>query len=785
MSRIKKLDDSVINRIAAGEVVQRPANGLKEMIENSIDADSTSIQVVVNAGGLKLLQIQDNGHGINREDLPIVCERFTTSKLSTFEDLSSISTFGFRGEALASLSHVAYVSITTRTKDSQCAYRARYCEGKLFAKAGESSVPKPCAGNAGTVISIEDLFYSMPLRRKALTNPTEEFNRICEVVTKYSIHNQDIAMSLKKQGSTSLEVNSPASATRRDRIRSAYGAGIDRELLEVEGERQDLQMKFQGLVTNPNFSGKKLTFILFINNRLVDCNQLKHALENLYAQYIPKHTHPFLYLSLSLAPHNVDVNVHPTKHEVRFLHEDAIVGFVERAVDKVLLTANTSRNFSIQQSLTASHVNASEILKSKAQDKPTDKTYDYNLIRTDPKSQKLDLFFPQSTQNQNQDQPEQNSTVEPGMSEYIEKVQTNATDSEVITLSSQPEIPVTSLSDQPEPVSIITVSSQSQPSLSAVESMEVCDSNTETLQSQSSEELEVCPLSVEDSEVEIVSKSKRPRISSSPPRPSPAVTNRREHSRQVELTSILTLREKFTNKSHPTLQRLFQQHSFVGIVDATRVLVQYDTGLYLLDLAPITQELFYQLFLLDFANFSCLRLSTPLSIYELAMIGLDSPSSGWKEEDSCKDKESLANYIVGVFKSQSRMLSDYFSLEVDPDGNLCTLPMLLDGYVPNLNQLPFFVMRFVTEVDWESEMDCFELAAREISRFYAVRENDTVQPECTGANEKDRSVRTRAIEHVIMPSLRKEFLPPESLLKEGTVLQIADLHELYKVFERC
>lgn len=346
---IRKLDEVVINRIAAGEVIQRPANALKEMIENSLDAKSTSITVTVKSGGLKLLQIQDNGCGIRKDDMAIVCERFTTSKLSKFEDLTSISTYGFRGEALASISHVAHVTITTKTTSSNCAYKACYSDGKLVPpRPGMTADPKPCAGNRGTQIAVEDLFYNVATRRKALKSPGEEFSKIAEVVSKYAIHNTGVAFTLKKQGESKADVRTINTASLQDNIRTIYGPGIAKELLEVQCNNQKYGFIMKACITNANYSVKKMQFLLFINHRLVDSTALRKSLDTVYEAYLPKGMHPFIYMSLEIAPANVDVNVHPTKHEVHFLHEESIIEAIQKAVEGKLLGCNSSRTYYTQ-----------------------------------------------------------------------------------------------------------------------------------------------------------------------------------------------------------------------------------------------------------------------------------------------------------------------------------------------------------------------------------------------------------------------------------------------------
>ncbi|XP_017149227.1 DNA mismatch repair protein Mlh1 [Drosophila miranda] len=379
---IRKLDEVVVNRIAAGEIIQRPANALKELLENSLDAKSSHIQVHVKSGGLKLLQIQDNGTGIRREDLEIVCERFTTSKLAKFEDLSQIATFGFRGEALASISHVAHLTIQTKTAQERCGYKAIYADGRLQGQ------PKPCAGNQGTIITIEDLFYNMSQRRQALKSPGDEFQKLSDVLAKYAVHNPQVGFTLRKQGEPQPSLKTPVASSRSENIRIIYGAGISKELLQFSHKDEVFKFEVECLLTQVNYSAKRSQMLLFINQRLVESPALKCAVDAVYATYLPRGHHPFVYMSLKLPPQNLDVNVHPTKHEVHFLYQDEIVERLKEQVEIQLLGSNATRTFYKQLKLPG----ASELDETQPVDK-SQRIYPKELIRTDSSEQKLDKFL--------------------------------------------------------------------------------------------------------------------------------------------------------------------------------------------------------------------------------------------------------------------------------------------------------------------------------------------------------------------------------------------------------
>ncbi|XP_073337330.1 DNA mismatch repair protein Mlh1 [Pagrus major] len=728
---IRRLDETVVNRIAAGEVIQRPANGVKELIENCLDAKSTNIQVTVKDGGLKLIQIQDNGTGIRKEDMEIVCERFTTSKLQTFEDLSAIATYGFRGEALASVSHVAHVTITTKTADAKCAYRASYSDGKL------KGPPKPCAGNQGTQILVEDLFYNVSTRRKALKSPSDEYSRIVEVVSRYAIHNSGKSFSVKKQGETVADVRTLPNASVVDNIRGVFGNAVSRELIEVSCEDQKLAYKMKGYISNANYSVKKCILILFINHRLVESSALKKAIETVYAAYLPKNTHPFLYLSLEIAPHNVDVNVHPTKHEVHFLHEDSVIESIQKHIESKLLGSNSSRTYFTQTLLPGLSVSGGgEVKSSSAAAESSERVYAHQMVRTDCRAQKLDAFL----------QPKEKPPPDP----------------EPSGPSSRDTVTKTTLPD----------------------SIEMDDMNdADMLEALAEQEAEV-PKGDEDDANGV--QRKRPRKEQQQQQEegdedlTAAATPKR---RVIKLNSIKELRAEITETTHKGLQEMLQNHSFVGCVNPQWTLIQHHTKLYLLNSTTLSQELFYQILIYDFGNFGVLRLSTPAPLYDLAMLALESEGSGWTEEDG--PKEGLAQYIVDFLKKKAEMLEDYFSMEIDQDGNLTGLPLLLDNYTPVMEGLPLLILRLATEVNWDDEKECFRDFSRECSMFYSIRKQYILEAEPGEEQDAEANSWRWKVEHIIFKAFRTLFSPPKSFSEDGTVLQIANLPDLYKVFERC
>ncbi|KAJ3039014.1 DNA mismatch repair protein [Rhizophlyctis rosea] len=265
----------------------------------------------------------------------------------------------------------------------------------------------------------------------------------------------------------------------------------------------------------------------------------------------------------------------------------------------------------------------------------------------------------------------------------------------------------------------------------------------------------------------------------------------------VRLSSVLELRQEVQDSSHAALTSLFKDHTFVGCVDDEIALVQHQTRLYLVNHKELSKELFYQLALKGFSNFGFIHLSQPAPIYDLVMVALEPEDLG-EYGENMMSKEEIAERIVATLIDRSEMLLEYFCMTITPEGEMQSLPQMLRGYLPNWNKLPLFLLRLGTEVNWEEEKGCFETFSRELAEFYAVEppdilDDEPLEPDVgeetdTPNVEKESKEKTeyrRMIEHIIFPAFKAHLQTPAKVATDGTVLQLANLPDLYRVFERC
>src|SRR5579862_3226095 len=359
MGRIRILSDQVANQIAAGEVVDRPASVVKELLENALDAGATRIRVEVEAGGRKLIRIADNGHGMMRDDALLAFERHATSKIRSSDDLLSIATLGFRGEALPSIASIARLEMETRADDEPSGTRIEIVGGKVM-RVEDSGIPQ------GTTFTIRDLFFNTPARRKFLKSETTELSHVTALVTHYALAHPDKHFEL--HSATHALLIAPPVRRPEERIFQIFGSETLDQLLSMAAERpfdraglpepppwkrdEDYAapdpgfLRISGFIAKPELQKlNRNSIYVFVNRRLIRDRLILHAVSEAYRNILPPTSFPVVLMFMEMPPHEVDVNVHPAKTEVRFRQQSLVHDFVRDSIRNTLISTRPAAGF--------------------------------------------------------------------------------------------------------------------------------------------------------------------------------------------------------------------------------------------------------------------------------------------------------------------------------------------------------------------------------------------------------------------------------------------------------
>ena len=354
MGNIVLLDDLTINKIAAGEVIERPASVVKEMVENSIDAGAKNITVEIKNGGISLIKITDDGCGITADDMEIAFERHATSKIRKAEDLEMVRTMGFRGEALASIAAIAKVEMISKKENEETAH-------KIVVEGGKTLEFSEAARNVGTTITVQNLFYNTPVRYKFLKKDYTEAGYIEDAVTRIALVNKDIAIKLISNGKTIVQTN--GNGDLKTAIYSIYGKDVATETIEIDYTYEDI--KVSGIIGKPVIArGNRANQLFFLNGRYIKDKNLTAAADQAYKGMIPVGRYGFIVLNLEMDPKLVDVNVHPAKLEVRFEEETKVFKAVYHAIKSSLAKSELVENVE-KENIASNNVETNSVNKDK------------------------------------------------------------------------------------------------------------------------------------------------------------------------------------------------------------------------------------------------------------------------------------------------------------------------------------------------------------------------------------------------------------------------------------
>jgi len=873
-SCIRVLPAHVIEAIKAGEVVHRPAAAIKELVENSLDAGSTEIIVAVSHDCLRQLSVHDNGCGMSRGDLGMAAQRHATSKLKTVDDLSALHTFGFRGEALASLIQAAQkLHIISRKQSSAVAFQSTY---KNEATMTTKTDPTPCARKPGTTITLHDLFWNWPQRQKM--RAADEYQAILQTLQHYAIlyagvgvsfvcQRMPSAMRTKSAAVVDLNTSTLVKSLKRQQLKTEiipvpeqgalkmgecflsaegqevtkrvialiYGShllpsllpfqselvkGTNRKisndhkattslmtdlmgatcLVETTQETNNLESEIPsytawGFITAPSLQEKNssnkqrpsMTSVFFVNQRLVDCPEIKKLFEEIYRDYNAPGRH-FVFLSLTVPTHHVDVNVHPSKRQVALLFLDEICQHLVTNVRE--LFSRQKQAFvctPVGMSQTPQQLQQLRLVKSQlsAQKKPyhSDDEKDGNSRSDDVTDEKKN---DNGTNSLKRLLPTEKKRKPLSQKRVRIDHATPAGALEPFLIMTQPfsdasETPIASPDgiqhDLGCPLAVTFDSSQSSTDLSQPGAFAELAAQCR------------CHSLISD----VSSDAERTRVRL----PRQAILRpKKVIVTNCSYTSIAHLRQRISKQEATQQQDKVRNACFVGVVSHQRSLIQCGEELILMNHYECGMELFYQIALCRFGEgTNVARFGSAVDVAAVVaaeLQGTDSQAGrDWGDGMTARDTNVLlAEQTAMCLMEHAEMLKEYFGIVLQnsergsADGcaestekisdrvMLTGLPILLDGYEPSPHGLPLFLLRLATEVDWTDEKPCFHGICRELGAYYAQLPPD----------EMDW---VPFVRHTLFPAISTLLIPSDRLVEDEAILTLTSLTRLYRVFERC
>lgn len=789
MATIHKLPESTIRMIAAGEVITKPVNVVKELLENSLDAGATNVRVTIEQGGLSFIEIVDNGSGIARSDAELLCQRYATSKLNTADDLARVTSFGFRGEALASISEVAEVEVKSFNPTSDCmGWQAQYQSGQMLDQIQDKYI------RVGTQIIVKNLFSKIDRRKKALEIASkDEKKAILDLMMRYAIHHRDkVTMILTDSKPPDLLcVMSPVELG--PCLGSLFGIEIENNLIYFEFENKN-QYEAQGTVafsykTNSVYNGS--IFFLFINDRLVECQDLKQEVDGLIQQYLNrKENTPFTYITLKVPQDEIDVNTHPAKATVTLQNQTEIIALIitsfreklsDNLENKSIKLNNskaklfTTQSFNNSQKLGGSDSelgtprlkllapgSLSQPEPHQSQKSVLPSLRPFEIVHTDSKQTRLNQFFDdkklKSKSNREIIRPW------PGIDnlnyDEVKKLKTN--NDETVDNASRVDLEAEKVnrielveinSDTSCPATVIIGDSASDTVGTCAENLNIQndvnfseDSNSQKQQEEIMEDIE----------------RRKPQ----------------RERRELKLFSLKLLREKVLKRRSPGFSKFIKNTEFVGIFDHKHGLIQHETGLYALNLKALFEEQCYQFYLFDLGNFPPIQILPPGNkIQFFVQTYLDDIQ---KHERKLYDslEFNTPDLVVGKLLKHSAMLEDYLSITMTED-EILTIPNIIPDEIPNLIFLGEFLVKLANKVDFRDEYRSIKRIGKIIADFYSA----------PPANLKDFEVHKRYhdfMENKMWPAIKAYLIVPKKFEEPSLyIVKITDTKDLYKVFERC